>query len=225
MRILNFNAIAIGLTLMFAALVGCDTQTTNLESKPDKSADSQPNLSLHKPKELSSAIVRLRDIHDSLTTGDSFPAPTKIDYVEVYHGDESSGHSHYYLAADYDESGGTDEHDGFPGEEVEMEEKVSRRVFELDLRTELTDVVGWLPSIAAKSSISEAEWEQVSSVSKELTAVIESIAADSSDDDFQKAWKQQATAIETQLNKLPSVAAADGAGDEASDAAANGAAK
>lgn len=208
MKISKFSAIMFGLMLMFATHVGCDTQTADVDSKETESAESPPNPILHKPKKFSSAVERLSEIHDLLMTSDSFPSPRKIDYVDVYHGDETSGHSHYYLASEYEESGGVDEHEGFLGEEGEMQEKVTRRVLEVELRTELTDLVGWLPSIAAKSDISESDWETVSSVSKALTGIIESIPADSSNAAFQDAWKKKSAEIEAQLTELQGAAAA-----------------
>jgi hypothetical protein len=192
--------------LLFAVLVGCDSKSDGGDSNSESASHSQPNLSLHKPKGFLPAIDRLAEIHGSLVGSGEFPAPTKIDYVEVVHGEGPSGHSHYYLASEYESGGEDDHHDGYPGEHHEEDEKVKHQVFEIAVREELKDVVSWLPEIAAKSDLGESEWSKVSEASKSLTKVIESVAKDATDNSFRDAWKKNAEDIDAQLEKLRAIA-------------------
>ena len=197
-----------------ALLTGCDAESQQGKSSQensDSASHSQPKLSLHKPKEFSAAVQRLCQMHESLIGDGDFPAPITIPYVEVIHGEGASGHSHYYSASEYEAMGEKTEHDGFPGEHSEEDEKVKERSMEIDLRTELTDVARWLPEIAAKSNLNEADWNSVKSISNRLTSVIEAIASDSTDASFRESWKQKSKEAEAILNELQTFVDSSGA--------------
>ena len=195
------------LATLCAFLVGCNTETNESSSSKAKALQaeldsfSQPNLSLHKPKTLSSAIERLKQINESLTSKEEFPEPTTIKYVEVIHGKGASGHSHYYTAESYAANGGEDDHDDH-ADDHEHEETVKHRSVEVDFRTELKDIVRWLPDIAAKSNLNETQWNSVDSISERLTKIIEGIPEDASDESFRESWKLKSDEIEPMFNEL-----------------------
>lgn len=196
--------------VMCGLLVGCDMATQQTQSNQEKSSQknadadthSHPNLSLHKPKTLVNAVQRLSQMHDALRADGEFPTPITIQYVEVIHGQGASGHSHFYSATEYDATEGDGEHDGHPGHHSEENETVKYHSMEVDLRTELTDIVGWLPDIAAKSNLDETDWNAVNSVSDNLTKIIAAIPADASDASFRESWKQKSAEIKVMLDEL-----------------------
>lgn len=192
--------------MLCALFGGCATDATKVASDEKPSSNSHQNLSLHKPKDLASAAARLGELHHSLVSSDKFPSPREIEIVEVVHGEGPSGHSHFYLASKYDETGGEIEHEeGYPGEEVE--EKVKRHVMELAARKEISDVAGWLPDIAAWASVPESDWTTAYEVSKGLVEIIGAIPEDASNEAFRDAWKSKSKDIEGMLEELESIAA------------------
>ena len=187
--------------LLLAVLSGCNnpTQSTS-ESKP--AADSGPNLSFCRPKKLSVAIARLQEMHESLMADGDFPSPVKVDYVEVIHGTGPSGHSHYYLAADYEaQEDGHSEHEGHHHED----EAIKHSVLEVDLRSELANIVSWLPDLAAKSDLGESDWKTVSAVSNNFKEMLAAIPSDSTDAAFRDAWTGRASEIKTELEQLSKI--------------------
>lgn len=224
---------AICFVVMCTLLVGCENASQQMSSDRGQSAGAEsgaengatPKLSLHKPKTLTAAVERLQQIHRSLLGDGDFPAPTTIQYVEVIHGTGASGHSHYYTAADFEATGGADDHDhdhdhghddhghddhDHAGERHREEgEVIKRRSLEVDLRTELTDIVRWMPDIAAKSDLNESQWNFVKSISDQLTAIIDGAAADATDDSsFRQAWRLKTEKIEPMLGELQTRAGA-----------------
>jgi hypothetical protein len=184
--------------LLLAVLSGCNN---NKQPAPASkaAAESGPNLSFCRPKKLSAAIARLQEMHEVLLAPGDFPSPVKVDYVEVIHGTGPSGHSHYYLAADYEAQGeGHDEHGGHHHED----EAVKHSVLELDLQSELTNIVAWLPDLAAKSDLGESDWKTVSAVSKRLKEIISAIPSDPADAAFRESWTARANEIQTELEQL-----------------------
>ena len=198
---LKNNGMAIYLLVMGALLMGCDTATQQANSNQGaaiKEKDSQPNLSLHKPKTFAIAVQRLKQLDESLLADGDFPAPSTIKYVEVIHGTGASGHSHYYTAESYDAHGGEDKHD----DHHEEDETVKRRSVEIGLRREVTDIAGWLPDIAAQSNLNESGWNSVKFISSQLAEIIDSIPADASDETFRESWKLKSKEIKPMLNEL-----------------------
>ncbi|MFK7766155.1 MAG: hypothetical protein AB8B55_02850 [Mariniblastus sp.] len=207
---------AVCLISTVALLAGCssDLQQANSNQKnasQKSDSASHPKLSLHKPKELSAAIQRVSQLHESLMASGDFPSPVKIPYVEVIHGEGAAGHSHFYSEADYEATEGNTAHDGYPGEHHEEDEKVKHHTMEIDVRTELTDIAGWLPDIAAKSNLNEADWNSVKSLSSSFTKVISEIAPDASDASFRESWKLKSKEIEAMLDDFGELVDSSGA--------------
>ena len=186
--------------LLIGMLLGCQPDGRSGDSKSETNSTApRHGLKLHKPKNLATAVDRLVEINEALQSGEPFPSPLKIEYVEVIHGTGPGAHSHFYPASSYDANAKTEDHDHH---DLHEEEAVKRLVAEIPLQTELKDIVKWLPDIAAKSNTSEAEWTTVSDVAKSFTKVIEGIASDASDADYRDAWKKQTKTIEPLLATL-----------------------
>jgi len=186
--------------LLIGMLLGCQPDGRSVDSKSETNSTApRHGLKLHKPKNLATAVDRLVEINEALQSGEPFPPPLKIEYVEVIHGTGPGAHSHFYSASSYDANAKTEDHGHHDHHE---EEAVERRVAEIPLQTELKDIVKWLPDIAAKANTSEAEWTTVSDAAKSLTKVIEGIGSDASDADYRDAWKKQTKTIEPLLATL-----------------------
>ena len=76
---------------------------------------------------------------------------------------------------------------------------------EVGLRTELVDIITWLPKIAAKSNLSESNWNSVNSISSSLAKIIDEVGADVSDDSFRESWKSKSDEIQPMLNELQTI--------------------
>ena len=179
---------------------GCDSGPTDDKPKTRK-------LTFHCPKNFSSAITRVQKIHDTLIGTDEFPQPLKIKYVEVVHGEGASAHSHYYLASKYQPGKGTEDHD------EEMKETVKEREYEVNFRTELADIMRWLPSLASQTDLEETDWNSVSDISKQFKEIIASVSEDKSDADFRQNWKSNESEINKLLQKLKEMNAKLGAAE------------
>lgn len=195
---------------LLAIFSGCSEQTAKSSGASD-SSEAHHNLSLHKPKNLSAAVSRMVELHESLISSDAFPEPAKIKYVEVIHGMGPGGHSHFYLESEYDPAAGHEEQSAFPGEEVESEE-VKHLVAEVDCRTELKDITGWLPDIAAWGESSESDWKVASNASKRLQEILDAIPEDASDASFRDSWKAKSKEVEVIFDELKAIVAG-GAGE------------
>lgn len=204
MKLINIRAIC--LIAMLALVVGCNTGAEQ-DSAQSSDSHAHPNLSLHKPKNLSTAIDRLQQMHASLIADGELPAPISIPYVEVIHGEGAAGHSHFYSEAEF-EAGEEDDQDDHHHEE---DEKVKHHTMEIDLRTELADVIGWLPDIAAKSDLTETDWNSVKSTSSSLTEIIDGVPSDASDASFRETWKTKSEEIKAMLDGLKGFADSSGA--------------
>lgn len=202
----------IGLIVMCALMVGCDSGSQQANSNQaasshtESDSHSHPNLSLHKPKTFASAVQRLKQMHESLLADGEFPEPITIQYVEVIHGTGASGHSHFYSAADYEASGDEHKDDGYPGEHSAEDETVKHRSMEVDLRKELTDIAGWVPGIAAKSNLNETDWNSIKSTSIRLSKIIGAIESDAADNLFRESWVGKSEEIESILDELQTFA-------------------
>ena len=117
----------------------------------------------------------------------------------MIHGQGASAHSHFHRADDY-EAHEDGEHDD--DHHHEEDEKVEHSSVEVDLRTELSDVVAWLPDIAAQSNLNEAAWTSANSTSRSLTKIIDAIGEEATDNEFRESWRKQSKEIEPMLDGL-----------------------
>lgn len=210
------TAKSILLIAMCGLLAGCDVgmrEASSPQNNPSLShSEAHPKLSFHKPKNFVSAVGRLREIHESLVADGEFPEPVSFQYVEVIHGEGPSGHSHFYTAESYDANHDS-HHDQYPGEnhEHEEDETVKYHSTTVNVRTELTDVVAWLPEIAAESDFNEADWNSVKTISEQLKEFLEAIDSSSPDASFRDAWKLKSEDIRALLGELEMLSASLGA--------------
>lgn len=190
------------LVLIMGALSGCGPDSAERKSDAVKSP-RLPKLTFHRPKDISTAVKRIQAIHDSLVSNDGLPQPVKFEYVEVIHGEGAAGHSHYYLASEYQSTGDDHDHDHHHGE---MEETIKRGTLEVGFRTELEDLAGWLPDIAAMTDLDETAWTSVKDASGKLKKVITSVSGDATDSEFREAWRSRAVEVAGLLAALNKVA-------------------
>lgn len=200
----SINSLTIGLFVVTALLVGCEGESKQANSNL-KNAVSSSHPKLYKPKTFTAATQRLKQIHESLIADGDFPDPVKVEYVEVVHGHGPSAHSHFYSAASYQANENGRGHGEYLNGRSEAEESVKHHSMEVGLRTELADVIVWLPKIAAKSNLSEADWKSVDSISSQLTKIVDEIGADLPDASFRDAWKLKSDEIKTALDKVQAI--------------------
>ena len=139
------------------------------------------------------ASQRLRELHEALSTG-KVPSPVEFEIVEIDHGN----HSHYYLKADFEEHGHTED------DEQDEETPPKNHKVQIDAFSEMMDVAQWLPSIAAASDLEKEQWDQVSKLSKSMKKLLNSIDADKTDSDNLEAYKKIANELSTKLSELSS---------------------
>lgn len=203
--------LSICLLAISALLIGCNGESTQSNSTQGSSGSSS-HPKLYKPKTFTAAIQRLKGMHESLMADGEFPAPVTIEYVEVLHGEGASAHSHFYPAASYEAHEHDDEHDDDHSDRHSEEgETVKHHSMEVNLRTELTDVTTWLPKIAAKSNLSETDWNSVDSISSQINKLISELGAGIPDSEFRESWKLKSDEIETMLAKLQTICDSSGA--------------
>ena len=196
------SSLTISLLFVAVLLVGCSAEPRQANSNQ---GDSSSRPKLYKPKTFPVAIQRLKQIHESLMAEGEFPAPVTIEYVEVLHGQGASAHSHFYLAADFEANENGEGHDGHAGRHKEDDERVKHHSMEVGLRTELVDIITWLPKIAAKSNLNESNWNSVNSISSRLAKIIDEVGVDVSDDSFRESWKSKSDEIQPMLNELQTI--------------------
>ena len=73
------------------------------------------------------------------------------------------------------------------------------------MRTELVDIITWLPKIAAKSNLNESNWNSVNSISSRLAKIIDEVGVDVSDDSFRESWKSKSDEIQPMLNEIQAI--------------------
>ena len=200
----SVNSLAMCLFVVATLLVGCNGNSRQADSN-QKKAVSSSHPKLYKPKTFSAATQRLKQIHESLVADGDFPDPVKVEYVEVLHGQGASAHSHFYSAASYQANKNGHGHDDHSDGHSEVDERVKHHSMEVGLRTELADIIIWLPKIAAKSNLSEADWISVDSISSQLTKIVGEIGADLPDASFRDAWKLKSDEIKTALDKVQAI--------------------
>ena len=178
------------IALVGLPITGCNN-SSSVSSENNKSTEL-PKFDFHKPKTLSLAVNRMRQLHDAITSNEQLPAPVKYGVREVIHGEGANAHSHYYHAdAERKEM---DDH----GHEPMKEEEKSHQI-EIDVFTEFHDIARWLPKIAAATDGVEAEtFNSVSNVATELLELSkESMQADSNESERRKSFRAS-----TELNGL-----------------------
>ena len=97
------------------------------------------------------------------------------------------------------------EYGDHPDEHGEEDEQIEHHTMNVDLRTELADIVAWLPDIAPSSNLNETNWNSVDAIAKRLASVIDGIGEDVADSAFRESWKLKSQKIEAMLDELQSL--------------------
>ena len=201
-------AMIVSMTLLF---VGCGK---NVADAPKTKA--LPKLDFHKPKSFAAAIVRIRELHDAITSDESLPAPISYTVMEVSHSHgEGDAHVHYHL----DESGDHDEHDHDHGHDHDHDHghddhdhdhghehsDPNKHKVTVDVFTELADVVRWLPKIASDGDLPQNEWKQAKSLSEEMTRHLESTLKTDLPSVQRATYKGEASNMDKCIGELESI--------------------
>lgn len=183
-------------------LAGCTSDLPKDQSEGKAEPRRGPRLTFHRPDDLPTAIQRLGEIHTQLMESDELPAPRRLDYVEVIHGEGASAHSHYYLASEFDDSQESHPDDHEDDDHGEMKESIRRDTYSVDWRTELEDLALWLPDIAAKSDLDQEDWNGLKDASQQLHDIIEAIGEEVGDADFRDAWRDREVGISRLITQM-----------------------
>ena len=177
-----FLLAAVIVSTMSLVSVGCNTDASGVAASSSENAGPKkiPAFTFHKPKELSTAISRIRELHDAITGNDPLPAPIEYQVKEIVHGEGESGHSHYFLheGEETDESA-ADDGDMTTGEKIHS--------VSVDPIEEQKDLIRWLPKIASAGDMPESQWAQVNEISKEMTPQLYAIIEGSAEQDERRA--------------------------------------
>lgn len=184
-------------------MAGCQGDSTS--GREGQAPKSNAELfSLHRPKTLAAAVDRLIEMHESIVSGQvDLPAPREIEYVEVIHGEGAAGHSHYFLASEFEQNDGKVVHDDH---HEDMKETIERRTFEVDFYLELTDLANWLPYVGAELDLGESQWNTVNATSKTLKGIFKEIGSNADDATFRSTWQSKSDKIEKSLQAVRKVA-------------------
>ena len=190
------------LAIIPVTFLSCDKPTVETTASNAESVRPLPASAIrfHKPKELKTAVSRMRELHDAITSSEPLPEPIEYQIKEVVHGTGASGHSHYYLR-DHESSSSEPEHDETEDHDHDHEtsdEKIHD--VKVDAFVELKDLAKWLPKIASDSNMAESEWSKVNDISKQMTPMLSEIVKQSTDNDKRRAsYRDQAVALEGYL--------------------------
>lgn len=165
-----------------------------------------PKLKFHRPKTLTAAVERLTKIQKDLESSDQIPAPAKFTVIELIHGTGASAHSHYNLAKPSSSDPTAEEDHDDHHEDMESSEVIHE--IEIDVFTEFTDVLGWLPKIAAAAEVDESNWLKINKSSKALqVALSDDLTAANSDAEKRQAFLKHSDEVDTLVQLLDSIVA------------------
>ncbi len=162
--LIQFYCVVAVVSVMLAGLVGCN-QTGTAKSNAEAGTASLkklPKMKFHRPDSFPAAVARLSEIQEVINSDSALPEPKVFQVVEVIHGTGPGAHSHYHLAsAPVDHSHDHDDH--AHGESNEKNHEV-----EVDVITEMTDIVKWMPDIAGDTDMDKDSWSSVKTESESL---------------------------------------------------------
>jgi hypothetical protein len=141
-----------------ALVAGCN-QGVPGEPKTE-SINKLPKMKFHRPDSFPMAVSRLVEIHQLILSESPLPDPKVFQVVEVVHGSGPGAHSHYHLAND--PSGHSHAHND---DHAVEESNEKRHEVEVDVITEMSDIIKWLPEIAGDTDMNKDLWGSVKSKS------------------------------------------------------------
>lgn len=206
------NLAAVPLFLVSATVFWLGCGNSDQEKQTAKQSERKlPKLKFHRPKTLKAAAQRLAEIRTALQASDQIPAPTKFTVIELIHGTGASAHSHYNLAKPSSSTNPSDDEDHSAHEDDHHEDMESSEVIheiEIDVFTEFTDVLGWLPKIAAAAEVDESNWLKVNKSSKALQLTLsDDLTAASSDSEKREAFLKHSDEVNSLVQLLDSIVA------------------
>lgn len=194
--------------------IGCNQPVESGSNGAKKKA--LPKLSFHKPRNFGFAVERLREINDLLVAEAELPRPLSYTVIETSHahGDGKS-HVHYSLvkgsveggheSCDCDDPshdhGDEHDHDGH-GHKDPFAPEPEQHTVRVDIFTELTDIVRWLPAIASDSDMPADDWKMVKSTSEELGQTLETITGNGDEKANRESYREQVEKVNANLKKL-----------------------
>lgn len=187
----------VGLSAISVICMGCGEVSKEQSGKQE--VKKIPKQKFHRPKTLAAAIIRLEGIHASLFSDEPIPEPKKFTVIEIIHGTGANAHSHFHLAnPDGSHDSNMDDH----GDHEKMESKEVTHQIEVDVFTELSDVIRWLPRIAAKESLDEAAWLLVNQKVKSLESLSSELNAANLDSVKRAIFEKHANSIDELIQQL-----------------------
>ncbi len=145
-------------------LAGCPGPVERQTETAEK--NRLPKLSFHKPADFPAAVTRLKEIHEAVLSDQPLPSPKTFRVVESIHGVGPGAHSHYHLARESGDEGHS--HDDAHGHSHDGESSEITHDVQVDVVTEMVDIVKWMPDIAADSDMEKGGWDQVKQASGDL---------------------------------------------------------
>jgi ABC-type Zn2+ transport system substrate-binding protein/surface adhesin len=204
------RASAFLLTLFCVTMIMCGTGCQQTASKSGAKENELPKLKFHKPHNFRLAVERLREIHDLIVAEEELPAAITYTVVEVRHAHaDGESHVHYNLVKDedhdHDEHEEGHEHHGDHEHEEAFDEETKEHIVHVEIFTELTDIVRWLPGIASDSDMAAVDWKLVDATSDELTSKLEPITGAGAVKTQREKFRNSADEISAAITKLEAI--------------------
>ena len=187
-----------GLVLCNILCMGCEKPATDTELNAKQK--TLPKLDFHKPSSFGSAITRIRDIHQRLSSLDELPKPISYTVREVRHTHgNGSSHVHFELV---DMEDRRDNHELSKHNHADFDGNAPEHIIFVDVFTELIDVVRWLPDIAADSDMPKKDWIQVEEIAEEFSIQLKTIGKLNSQAAKHTHYKSKSETISVSIGKL-----------------------
>ena len=146
--------------------------TSGCWSHTNKSVPEHYSFPSHKPVNFPAAVDRLQQVHQELVKG-----PLVARKVHAVHHDHDHHHGHHHS------------HDH------------AHHHVHLDALQEISDIVRWLPELAADSDLSEESWNRVYATAKSLEVILADASARSGDERGET-YVQYQTEVDRHLGQL-----------------------
>jgi hypothetical protein len=204
--------------LVFCA--GCG-ETTPVSTKVATERKELPKFSFHKPRNYALAVERVAQIHRSLVSEGDFPTPTSYTVTKVEGADDSNvTQASYQLVEGSYESEARheccDHHCDHEGEDHSHSHRdpfaaqSEKHTVIVDAFSELSDIVGWLPSIASDSELYSADIDTIKATSEEMLSTLNSVAGDTEESKLES-YRTKVDALDMSVEKLESMVKENGA--------------
>jgi len=140
--------------------------------------NSEHYSSAHKPADYPAAVARMQDVHQEIRTGPLVVREVHATHDHHHHHDHSHEHHHSH---------------GHAHQHVH-----------LDALQEMSDLVRWLPDLAADSDLKEEHWKRVYAAANSLEVILTE-ASSRSGDERRATYLQYETEIDRHLRQLTEI--------------------